>query len=92
MLLEASICPPDESLVETARTDALLVAANQQDGGSFRVECKGDAPHTAIGAKTQLLHVRVPRAAQGIDSGPPEVGPDMLKQPDPRDQLDTHGL
>jgi hypothetical protein len=31
-------------------------------------------------------------AAQGVDRGPTKTGPKMLKQPDPRNQLDTHGF
>jgi len=67
---------PPEALLKAA-----MVAARE-----------GDAPHTAIGAKAQFLHVRVLGAAQGIDCGPTKTEPKMLKQPDPSDQLDTHGF
>ena len=92
MLIKSSVGPLDEPLVEPIRADAGLVAANQQDGSAFGIECKRDPPHPTIGTKAQLFHVRMLGTAQSVDRGPTKNRSKMLQQPDPRNQLNTHVL
>jgi len=59
---------------------ARLVSRNRKDRVAFRVEREGDAPDTVCRVKAQLLHIRVARTLERIDTGSSELWAKLLQQ------------
>jgi len=70
----------NQAPVKTPLVRAALIAPNQQDRLSQGIECERHAPDLALPGKTQFLHVRVPRAFQGIHRGTAQVRPELRQQ------------
>jgi hypothetical protein len=72
--------PCYELATKSLLTAARLVSRDQKDRVAFRVERKGDAPDTVRRVKAQLLHIRVARTLECIDTGPAELRAKLLQQ------------
>ena len=48
------------------------------------IEGKGDSPLTVSRAEPQFFHVRVTRAPQRVNAGPPQLWPELLEEPSQR--------
>ena len=66
--------------IETLFTSARFITRNEKDSTPFRVESESNAPNAIISIESQLLHVRVAGAFQGIDPGPPELRTKLFEQ------------
>jgi hypothetical protein len=75
VFLESSICFGDEPLIELSLADARLVARDKQNAMPLRIECKSDAPNTAIRPETKLFHIGEGGAFERIRFCRPSVGP-----------------
>jgi hypothetical protein len=58
-----------QAFIKPALISAAFVTRDQQDGLSLGVECKSQSPNLVAPVKTQLFHVTMMRALQGIDGG-----------------------
>ena len=80
MSVKALIGFADQLLVKCPFASTGLVAGHQQDCLAARIERESNSPFTIRCTKSQLLHVRVPRAVQRIDTGSAQLRPELLKK------------
>lgn len=80
MSIKALIGSADELLIERLLTSAGLVACDQQNRPALWVEGECHSPFAIRRTKSQLLHVRVPRAVQCIDTEPAQLRPELLEK------------
>ncbi len=90
MLLESLIRLADESLIESWFTHSGLVAHNQKNAASPRIECEGHSPYAARSAKAKLLHVGVARTVQRIDFRPSQGRSTFTQRDEHREQGILH--
>jgi hypothetical protein len=63
MRIETEIRFTDRFAVKPLLADSGLVARNQQNCFSFRIECESQPPNTVLHSESQLLHVWVSHSA-----------------------------
>lgn len=66
MPLVALFGSSNQASVKAILTCSRFIAGNEEDGISFGVEDEGDAPDSAVGIETELLHVGVLRSLQSV--------------------------
>ena len=90
MLLESLIRLADESLIESWFTHSGLIARNQKNAASPRIECEGHSPYAARSAKAKFLHVGVARTVQRIDIRPSQGRSAFTQRQEHREQGILH--
>ena len=69
-----------------------FIARHEQDRLTLRIESEGHSPFAIGRAETQLLHVRVARSIQRINTGPPCLRSELLKKSRQCQNLRPHVL
>lgn len=80
----------DQSAIEALLTDSGFVTATKNDGVSIKIESKGKAPHSTSRVESQLLHVRMFRTFQCVNTRPAELRSELFKQFEMCKQLVLH--
>ena len=80
MSIEAVIGLPDQFTVEAFFAEAGFIPCHEQDRLPLRIEGEGHSPFPIRRTKAKLLHVRVARAVQCVNAGPPQLRPELLEK------------
>jgi len=80
MVIEAIISRSDQRFVETLFVDARLVARDEEDGCSLRIECECEPPDAISRLESKLLHVSVLRAVERIAMRALQTGAEFREQ------------